>query len=358
MRVRLPHQLQKKKRPGGQNRKKKMANRFALLFLTAMNTALITACGGDESIIAPEPLPEETEGLAIGFCSQLNEDDEQTTGTRATRAGGLEDTHTSFKVYGYKTLSDNSIQTVFNGYTVNYTSGTANTTESNTADWEYVTGSQTIKYWDYSASAYRFMAVAPADKGSFTNTSGQVTLTLSDLDATASGQPLFSDLTLVSTTNYGQTVTLKFKQPFAKVRYYFINSEGATVTAAESSFKPTDTSKNIYGQGSLTITYPLVGSTYTATSSGTGTTTLGQANTTYTPVIPTANGCTFTVTFKKETSSEEKTAVVPASYMNWQPNYAYTYIFKVSDTGSVIFYDAMIEAWTSGGTQTEEWHNW
>ena len=50
---------------------------------------------------------------------------------------------------------------------------TAGTTASNTADWEYVgidaaapstiTGKQTIKYWNYSAGQYDFIAYSTGD---------------------------------------------------------------------------------------------------------------------------------------------------------------------------------------------------
>ena len=77
----------------------------------------------------------------------------------------------TFKVWGYKTTGGNytsgfnQSQNVMDGYTVNWTQQTANTTSSNTADWEYVgihndklNANQTIKYWDYSATSYRFFA--------------------------------------------------------------------------------------------------------------------------------------------------------------------------------------------------------
>ena len=57
--------------------------------------------------------------------------------------------------------------TVFDHYNVNFEEGTANTTTSNTAGWEYVAqtkhadasiSAQTIKYWDYAKSQYDFIA--------------------------------------------------------------------------------------------------------------------------------------------------------------------------------------------------------
>ena len=81
-----------------------------------------------------------------------------------------------FKVYGVKKVSDGNLKSVFPNYYVWYVEG-KNTT-SNTDGWEYVgtkgatnlgigditlntPEDQTIKYWDYSASEYRFVAGSP-----------------------------------------------------------------------------------------------------------------------------------------------------------------------------------------------------
>lgn len=57
--------------------------------------------------------------------------------------------------------------------------------------------------------------------------------------------------------------------------------------------------------------------------------------------------------------SELKTAVVPANFMHWKPNFLYTYIFKITEAGKKIeFYDVQIDPWKYGGSQDEEWKNW
>lgn len=83
-----------------------------------------------------------------------------------------------FKVYGAKKVSDDKLVSVFPNYYVWYVEG-KNTT-SNTDGWEYVgtkgatnlgignitlntPEDQTIKYWDYSASEYHFVAGSPID---------------------------------------------------------------------------------------------------------------------------------------------------------------------------------------------------
>ena len=81
-----------------------------------------------------------------------------------------------FLVYGVKQTSETQLVSVFPDYSVWY-DGAKNTTSS-TNGWEYVGGKdaeplgtgkiklkkdQTIKYWDYSASEYRFVAGSPIE---------------------------------------------------------------------------------------------------------------------------------------------------------------------------------------------------
>lgn len=98
---------------------------------------------------------------------------------RANSEGGVaaELLGKNFVVVGFKgseTSAANNENYAFDHYNVNYVNGTANTTESNTANWEYVNQNmevrgagkslaekaklQTIKYWDHSCKSYDFIA--------------------------------------------------------------------------------------------------------------------------------------------------------------------------------------------------------
>lgn len=85
-----------------------------------------------------------------------------------------------FLVYGVKKTSETQLVSVFPNYSV--WDVEAKNTTSNTNGWEYVgtknaanlgigkitlTKDQTIKYWDYSASEYRFVAGSPIDAFNF-----------------------------------------------------------------------------------------------------------------------------------------------------------------------------------------------
>lgn len=64
-------------------------------------------------------------------------------------------------------------------------------------------------------------------------------------------------------------------------------------------------------------------------------------------------------TMQVSIDGEEKTATVPAAYMQWKPNFFYTYIFKITEAGKKIeFFDVKIDPWHYGGSQDEEWRNW
>lgn len=171
------------------------------------------------------------------------------------------------------------------------------------------------------------------------------------------------------------------------------NTGRANLTSEESksaTLYTTGTEDYIAKNGEITVTYPVVGSTAKAagtkgynkavvsvnSKNATDTDTklaLGSVNYTteklatsakeasmagkvadayYTAVLPTAaNGKPLTLrmnyTLVSDDGSNEEIkvygakAVIPASYTQWQPNFAYTYIFKISDN-------------TNGATSTED----
>ncbi len=167
-----------------------------------------------------------------------------------------------FIVYGEKSETANGAaptagKLVFQNYQVNYVASTANTTTSNTKDWEYVgaqhtaayqshittstTDVQTIKYWDYSATNYVFTAFS-AEQADITSGDVTVTKITAKTDGnkiydkgytvvlTAAADPTklyFSDRKEIAqgtgtdrtTPNaYGGNVTLKFRNGISQIR--------------------------------------------------------------------------------------------------------------------------------------------
>ena len=316
--------------------------------------------------------------------------------------------------------------TVFDHYTIKW-NGLKDKTESNTCGWEYVgqkanslsslegDKDQTIKYWDYSASQYDFVAFS---FGKATQGDEEGKVTASKIDNTPSytltgnvnelAKCFIADritATPKETTTkkanllvgYKDDVQFNFRSlstkvtmgiyetiPGYSVKDVVFYSDKTTALSGENN-KPTlyAASASIpSGKGTITVKFPTTDENNTdynkahvefkaATGSNNsssiqfgklstvdkeneekGTTGfIGRDITTFsTPkegnnkkyevVIPARVGAlTLKVDYTLESidgSGETikvtgATAVVPEKYTNWEPNYAYTYIFKISD---------------------------
>ena len=153
------------------------------LIMAAIASVALVSCSNEEYLGDPGGLTGER---AISF------DMSTPAMTRAEGAEAAEMLNNNFVVYGFKTMgtgTEATTQKVFDNFQVNYAENTANTTASNSKNWEYVakTGTyknvpngvttnagvvsfaanttdnangidQTIKYWDFSATRYDFFA--------------------------------------------------------------------------------------------------------------------------------------------------------------------------------------------------------
>lgn len=233
--------------------------------LLASALAVMVGCADDNYVGDNGPTSIEDGSNAINFGLSL-----QRT-TRADIIGNEAATllGNNFYVAGTKGTegAKNPSETlVFDNYLVHYGTNTAGTTESNTANWEYVgiipgttTGcenyvklsslnNQTIKFWDYSTAQYDFhafstgtyKAVKKTDlSGSTTDTDDDVatdeigvtamkygdglknaatayTFYIPTIDALKSAY--ITDITTVAKANYGKEVSLQFKNLGSKIR--------------------------------------------------------------------------------------------------------------------------------------------
>ena len=124
------------------------------------------------------------------------------------------------------------------------------------------------------------------------------------------------------------------------------------------------------GTGASTSTY-LQGGTniIDATALGTASTddkvTYDKADKGYTAILPNPSNATnmkFTISYtliSEDTGEKieitDKTAEVPAKYCQWKSNYAYTYIFKISDSSADLYpitFDAVVEQDEVGNQET------
>lgn len=373
----------------------------------------LASCSSDDFLgTSPaEGLGSENTNEAIAFGGNT---------LRPTRAavGGseaAEKLHNNFVVYGFKTnaaeaANGTTDQKVFVRYNVNYTPGTANTTESNTTNWEYVGYNsledqlQTIKYWDLSAQSYVFSAVSgtgiKAEKiESATGTDATkydkgwtVTIpaggSLSDLYA--------SDRVVMTKAGtgdgvsgaYKETVNLTFRALGTKIRFamyetvpgysvhidkVYYGETGAwnntetnfaingtfkmakadaetplTITYYDAASGIENRPKVTYADGDVTIgKYGIFGANIQATAAlGTNSAeaTYDQSDKSYTMILPFESESSLDLyvdyTLTSTDNSGEKIVVrhasakVPANYAQWKPNFAYTYIFKISDNSN------------------------
>lgn len=320
----------------------------------------LMGCSGEE---AAELVQPDT-GTAIAFAAEQQK--EQAV-TRADKP--LKDYVQTFKVYGFKNMSgDNTngysdLQQVFPGYTVNWKA----TSTSSSSGWEYLNQQplgqtvQTIKYWDWSAKAYRFFAVAGAEgtnevTGAYktypTYEAYEVTY---EADANSDSKiPYYSHLWF-SNNNYetypdrqfGKPVQLVFVKPLSKVRFLFTFEDPSEAEAELTNKEFTPTNGNTIKQkGDVTVIYPLTGTDlregFSTSSNDEGIPAFKEDETLYT-VLPAKNQGTYTL--KVSVNGDPKSCVVPAIFMEWLPGYTYTYIFKVHVDGSVDI-DAVQSAFT------------
>lgn len=214
------------------------------LFIAASALAL-ASCSSEDFVGTEGGNVENGANKAINFSGNAGKITRATknTGTAAEMLDG------QFKIYGVKKTSDDKFKNVFVDYSV--WDATANTTTSNTKGWEYVgaknstnlgTGNislgdeaQTIKYWDYSASEYRFVAGSPisafqfnknqdiADKGTYI-TSATISGLAGHIEANKEGTALNTDPVYVATPKvvkkdkYQEPVQFEFNRQQAMVR--------------------------------------------------------------------------------------------------------------------------------------------
>ena len=343
-----------------------MMLRSAMMLTVAVVAVLaVVSCSGAGDDPEPQPTPvqpvqpvEPNAELPILFSAGQQEE------TDVTRATSLEDLNVfSFRVWGYKNSNPSgepstpysSYQTVFPGYVVNWIDNSANSTTTNTDGWEYILTSypdQTLKYWDYSATAYRFFGVTQLVNKPEVN--GEVLQLPFNVKATEEeNAPYYSQLWFSTggpgEPQFGKAVQLVFQRPFSRVRFMFVSADPrvplADLHLSVPEFKPTDCHE-IASNGRFTVEYPIKGSqtreswTVAAGSEeedkiSSFTIDYTESNQQWYTVLPATAAEQGTYTLSVNVNGDIKEVVIPAEYMAWQPGYQYTYIFKVTEEGGV-----------------------
>lgn len=339
-------------------------------------------------------------GIAFGG----NSGNWQEAGSRAGEGEtGLETLFSSFRVWGYKTKTDTHqdggngtavIQKVMDGYLVDWDLKNG---------WEYIgkqntflNTTQTIKYWDYSASSYRFMAyaynnetkeVAASTDANFNNTTFRIPYAFSN-DATSTTTPYISELWVSNNQStgqnkYGDQVKLTFAPLIAKVRFKFKYAEGQEPEITEISFKDSRWQKDATGklqwttaneaktpiEGTIVISYPLsenntqvlkswenpiVGPLELTIPYEEEKDPIHQTSTYqkwyYMPPMDIAKYTQGTYIITANVNGNPVSATVDSKYTQWEAGCQYTYTFKISETNtSISFAEVQVEQWRENG---------
>lgn len=382
---------------------------YRILTIPFLALCLFSCAGSGQEEPDVPTLPEEPKGVSISFGGNSGTWQDAPT-TRANKETGLETISKTFKVWGYKTTEGNytsgfdKSQNVMNGYIVNWTQPAA----GGTGSWDY-TGirneelqtTQTIKFWDYSSTSYRYFAFSPAnakvtttflsEDGNTTTDAAAATQTSFSIpfeykeDATAVTTPYISDLWLSDNQNfenrkYGACVKLTFAPIITKVRFKFNYLKDTKISITDIVFKNIN-DEHSPTKGNIIVSYPITGTgtkaSYNWVTTETGTEPIKftipyeedadlnhQATERkkwyYVPPLGDSNKPQGAYIISATIDGKKSTATIPAEYMQWKAGYQYTYIFKITVAGpNIAFTNMQVEKWVetpiknNGGT--EDW---
>lgn len=221
-------------------------------FLYAASVLALASCSSDDFLGENSGNGQNAANSVINFGGETGKitraDNNEVGGKKAADLLGK-----NFVLVGFKNANGERTY-AFDHYNVNYVDGTANTTESNTAGWEYVNQSmkvngvdenngkdgslaqsgakqQTIKYWDHSCSSYDFIAFSMGKGDNVDGKTTYATPTSIDKDKLTTdaytltgnvktlGECYISDKKTVKEADYKkEAVAMSFRHLTSKVR--------------------------------------------------------------------------------------------------------------------------------------------
>lgn len=260
-------------------------------FIAAASALALASCSSDDFLGEIQGNEQNGATSAINFGGDTGKI------TRATTKGNAaaELLENNFVVVGFKgnktDVANNEVY-AFDHYNVNFGNGTANSTESNRAGWEYVNQKmevkgidaslaqsgatqQTIKYWDHSCASYDFIAFSMG-KGSASKYATPTAVNKADLknaaytltgDVNTLSECYISDMKTVEEKDYGKTVSMSFRHPASKVRMALFETVPGYVISDVKFYDATNTTPTTDGtligtfnnSGTLTVYFPTTG---------------------------------------------------------------------------------------------------
>lgn len=266
-------------------------------FIAAASALALASCSSDDFLGEIQGNEQNGATSAINFGGDTGKITRATSNGKAA-SDLLENNFVVVGFKGNKTDAANNENYAFDHYNVNFKDGSAFSTESNRAGWEYVNqdmnvkgtkpaaslaqggaSQQTIKYWDHSCKSYDFIAFSMGKKDA---ASEYATPTHVDKDnlATAAytlsgnvntlSECYISDMKTVTEPNYNKTpVSMSFRHLASKVRMALFEIVPGYVISDVKFYDATSTTAtadpegtligNFNNSGTLTVYFPTTG---------------------------------------------------------------------------------------------------
>lgn len=260
-------------------------------FIAAASALALASCSSDDFLGEIQGNEQNGATSAINFGGDTG----KITRDPSTGKTAAELLDNNFVVVGFKGSKEDAANNetyAFDHYNVNFGIGTANSTESNRAGWEYVNQKmevkgidaslaqsgatqQTIKYWDHSCKFYDFIAFSMG-KGSASKYATPTAVNKADLknaaytltgDVNTLSECYISDMKTVEEKDYGKTVSMSFRHPASKVRMALFETVPGYVISDVKFYDATNTTPTTDGtligtfnnSGTLTVYFPTTG---------------------------------------------------------------------------------------------------
>lgn len=264
-------------------------------FIAAASTLALASCSSDDFLGEIQGNEQNGATSAINFGGDTGKITRATTKGNAA-ADLLENNFVVVGFKGSKTDAANNETYAFDHYNVNFKDGSAFSTESNRAGWEYVNQDmkvkgadkslaqsgatqQTIKYWDHSCASYDFIAFSMGKKDAASKYATPTHVDKANLKSAAytlSGnvntlsECYISDMKTVTEPNYDKTpVSMSFRHLASKVRMALFEIVPGYVISDVKFYDATSTTAtanpegtligNFNNSGTLTVYFPTTG---------------------------------------------------------------------------------------------------
>lgn len=269
-------------------------------FIAAASALALASCSSDDFLGEIQGNEQNGATSAINFGGDTGKITRATTKGNAA-ADLLENNFVVVGFKGNKTDAANNEVYAFDHYNVNFKNGSAFSTESNRAGWEYVNqdmkvkgadkslaqsgaSQQTIKYWDHSCASYDFIAFSMGKKGAASKYATPTPVNNADLKGAAYtltgnvntlSECYISDMKTVKEKEYNKTpVSMSFRHLASKVRMAlfeivpgYVISDVKFYTDATSTTTD-NTEGTLIGKfnnsGTLTVYFPTTGTDHAA----------------------------------------------------------------------------------------------